>query len=338
MIKQEDILFDDAENINAQEEDEAPQTANTMEEVCFLISEPAKRLDSFLAEKLDDISRSGVQKLIKEKNVLVNGKNAKASQALLTNNTVLVKIPKTKIFNLIPQNISLDIIYEDDDVIVINKPYGMVVHPAAGNYDKTLVNALMWHCEHLSSINGEMRPGIVHRIDKETSGLIIAAKNDTAHYGLLEEWQTKEVSRYYMALLHGRMVEPGGTIDAPIGRHPMDRKKMSVLPAKGKNAVTHYKVLERFSKYTLIEANLDTGRTHQIRVHMAYFKHPVVGDIIYGPKKWQKISGYPENTGHFLHSARMTFRQPITNQIITCTAPLPAEFSGFLDKLRNEDQ
>ena len=298
--------------------------------VFHLVAEqPEKRLDGFLAAQCEGLSRSRLQKLIKDGLALVNGQAAKPSLPLDAGDEIMLTVPAAKPIAVVPQNIPLDIVYEDHDVIVVNKPRGMVVHPAAGNYDGTLVNALLYHCHDLSGINGALRPGIVHRIDKETSGLIIAAKNDAAHRGLVEEWQTREVKRYYLALLHGVMGEPGGTIDAPIGRHPKDRKKMAVVPGKGRRAVTHYQVLERFGNYTLIEAKLDTGRTHQIRVHMQYLHHPVVGDLIYGPKGKSAAA-----VGQLLHSARMEFRQPITNEIIQCEAPLPADFAAFIEMVK----
>ncbi len=294
------------------------------------IKEPAERLDAFLADYFADLSRSRLQKLIKEGLVKVNDQTVKPSRPLEAGDEVQVLVPMAAPVDVKAENIPLDIVYEDDDVIVVNKPRGMVVHPAVGNYSGTLVNALLYHCKDLSGINGELRPGIVHRIDKETSGLIIAAKNDKAHRGLVEQWQTREVKRYYKALLHGSMGEPGGTVDAPIGRHPKDRKKMAVVPLTGRHAVTHYKILERFARYTLIQAKLDTGRTHQIRVHMQYLGHPVVGDIIYGPKGRSAVK-----IGMLLHSASMEFRQPITGEIVKLEAPVPADFAEMLAKLRS---
>ena len=294
------------------------------------IKEPTERLDAFLADYFADLSRSRLQKLIKEGLVKVNDQMVKPSRPLEAGDEVQVLVPMAAPVDVKAENIPLDIVYEDDDVIVVNKPRGMVVHPAVGNYSGTLVNALLYHCKDLSGINGELRPGIVHRIDKETSGLIIAAKNDKAHRGLVEQWQTREVKRYYKALLHGSMGEPGGTVDAPIGRHPKDRKKMAVVPLAGRHAVTHYKILERFARYTLIQAKLDTGRTHQIRVHMQYLGHPVVGDIIYGPKGRIAVK-----IGMLLHSASMEFRQPITGEIIKLEAPVPADFAEMLAKLRS---
>ena len=294
------------------------------------IKEPAERLDAYLAAYFSELSRSRLQKLIKEGLVKVNDQKVKPSCPLEIGDEVEVMVPMAAPIAVEAENIPLDVVYEDDDVIVVNKPRGMVVHPAVGNYTGTLVNALLYHCKDLSGINGELRPGIVHRIDKETSGLIIAAKNDKAHRGLVEQWQTREVKRYYKALLHGSMGEPGGTVDAPIGRHPKDRKKMAVVPLTGRHAVTHYKVLERFARYTLIEAKLDTGRTHQIRVHTQYLGHPVVGDIIYGPKGKSSIK-----IGMLLHSASMEFRQPITNEIIKLEAPVPADFAQMLEQLRS---
>ena len=294
------------------------------------INEPAERLDAYLAEHFAELSRSRLQKLIKEGLVQVNERTVKPSCPLESGDEVTVMVPMASPVAVEAEDIPLDVIYEDEDVIVVNKPRGMVVHPAVGNYSGTLVNALLYHCRDLSGINGELRPGIVHRIDKETSGLIIAAKNDKAHRGLVEQWQTREVKRHYKALLHGSMGEPGGVVDAPIGRHPKDRKKMAVVPLTGKRAVTNYKVLERFARYTLIEAKLDTGRTHQIRVHTQYLGHPVVGDIIYGPKGKSAVK-----IGMLLHSATMEFRQPITGEVIRLEAPVPEDFAKMLEDLRS---
>lgn len=294
------------------------------------INEPVERLDAYLAEYFADLSRSRLQKLIKEGLVQVNDKQVKPSCPLEAGDLVTVMVPMAAPVAVVAEDIPLDVIYEDEDVIVVNKPRGMVVHPAVGNYSGTLVNALLHHCRDLSGINGELRPGIVHRIDKETSGLIIAAKNDRAHRGLVEQWQTREVKRHYKALLHGSMGEPGGVVDAPIGRHPKDRKRMAVVPVTGKHAVTNYKVLERFARYTLIEAKLDTGRTHQIRVHTQYLGHPVVGDIIYGPKGKSAVK-----IGMLLHSATMEFRQPVTGEVIRLEAPVPEDFAKMLADLRS---
>lgn len=294
------------------------------------INEPVERLDAYLAEYFADLSRSRLQKLIKEGLVQVNDKQVKPSCPLEAGDLVTVMVPMAAPVAVVAEDIPLDVIYEDEDVIVVNKPRGMVVHPAVGNYSGTLVNALLHHCRDLSGINGELRPGIVHRIDKETSGLIIAAKNDRAHRGLVEQWQTREVKRHYKALLHGSMGEPGGVVDAPIGRHPKDRKRMTVVPVTGKHAVTNYKVLERFARYTLIEAKLDTGRTHQIRVHTQYLGHPVVGDIIYGPKGKSAVK-----IGMLLHSATMEFRQPVTGEVIRLEAPVPEDFAKMLADLRS---
>jgi 23S rRNA pseudouridine1911/1915/1917 synthase len=294
------------------------------------VTEDAERLDTYLANFFADLSRSRLQKLIKDGLVKVNDKVVKPSCPLTAGDEVSVMVPMASPIAVEGENIPLDIVYEDNDVIVVNKPRGMVVHPAVGNYTGTLVNALLYHCRDLSGINGELRPGIVHRIDKETSGLIIAAKNDKAHQGLVEQWQTREVQRHYKALLHGSMGEPGGTVDAPIGRHPKDRKKMAVVPLTGRHAVTHYTVLERFARYTLIDAKLDTGRTHQIRVHMQYLGHPIVGDIIYGPKGKSAVK-----IGMLLHSATMEFRQPLTGEIIKLSAPVPDDFAEMLENLRS---
>ncbi len=289
-----------------------------------------QRIDRYLSAEITEKSRAFWQKLLKDGQVLVNGKPVKANYLLAAGDEIVTELPEMEELTAAePEDIPLDIIYEDGDIIVVNKPRGMVVHPAAGNYHGTLVNALLGHCDDLSGINGVLRPGIVHRIDKETTGLIIAAKNDRAHKGLVAEWHTEAVSRYYLALLHGNMPEPKGTIEAPIGRHPKERKKMAVLPDGGRYAVTHYKVVERFGKYTLVECKLETGRTHQIRVHMKYLGYPLVGDAVYGPKgKGAAL------VGMLLHSARLDLRHPITGEMLHLSAPLPADFAEFLEEQR----
>lgn len=299
----------------------------------FAAASDCARLDSFLSELYPDFSRSYLQKLIKNGLITIDGQKVKPSRPVVCGETLKIIVPPAEDITVEAEAIPLDIVYEDADMIIVNKARGMVVHPAFGNYHGTLVNALLYHCKDLSGINGMLRPGIVHRIDKETTGLIAVAKNDKAHQGLAAQWQARTVERYYLALLHGSMGEPGGTVDAPIGRHPKDRKKMTVLPDGGRPAVTHYKVLERFRDFTLIEAKLDTGRTHQIRVHMRYLGHPVVGDIIYGPHGKSAV-----NRGMFLHSARMKVLQPLSQKEISVEAPLPADFALFLAELRNKEQ
>ena len=288
------------------------------------------RIDVFAAENSDVLSRSGFKKLIEEGNVLVNDKAVKANYKLRKNDIVTLIIPEAEPLEIIPQNIPLDILYEDDDVIVINKPQGMVVHPAAGHYTDTLVNALLYHCgDSLSGINGVMRPGIVHRIDMDTSGVIMAAKNNNAHRSLAAQLAEHSITRKYNAIVYNNIKEDEGTVDKPIARNPSDRKKMAVVPG-GRRAVTHYRVLERLGKFTFIEAQLETGRTHQIRVHMTYIGHPLLGDSVYGPKK------QPFNLkGQVLHARVLGFIHPRTGEYMEFKAPLPGYFEKLLKDLRN---
>lgn len=331
----ENFEVEDADVEDVEIEDVEVEPAEPLTEFSHTVTkeEAGTRIDSFLSEAASELSRSRWQKLIKDEVVLVNDKPRKANYKLENGDVIYAKLPELAEVDILAEDIPLDILFEDKDVVVINKPRGMVVHPAPGHYSGTLVNALMHHCkEDLSGINGVMRPGIVHRIDKETSGIIVVAKNDLAHKGLTEMWHTGVVNRYYRALLFGNLPEPGGTVDAPIGRHPKDRKKMAVLPdGGGKDAITHYNVLERFGKYTYIEAKLDTGRTHQIRVHVNYLKHPIVGDLIYGPKLKK-----PLKIGMLLHSYKMDFEHPITGETIYVEAPLPADYQAFMDRARKE--
>lgn len=289
-----------------------------------------ERVDRYLSAVIADKSRAFWQKLLKDGRVLVNGKTVKANYVLSGGDEIWTVLPEAEdLLAVEPEDIPLDIVFEDSDIIVVNKPRGMVVHPAVGNYHGTLVNALLAHCKDLSGINGVLRPGIVHRIDKETTGLIVAAKNDKAHRGLVEEWHTEAVSRRYFALLHGNMPEPAGTIEAPIGRHPKDRKKMTVLPEGGRRAVTHYRVVERLGRYTLVECKLETGRTHQIRVHMKYLGYPLVGDVVYGPKGKSAAA-----VGMLLHSAKLDLQHPISGEQLHLEAALPSDFAEFLDEQR----
>lgn len=289
-----------------------------------------ERVDRYLSAVIADKSRAFWQKLLKDGRVLVNGKAVKANYVLSGGDEIWTVLPEAEdLLAVEPEDIPLDIVFEDSDIIVVNKPRGMVVHPAVGNYHGTLVNALLAHCKDLSGINGVLRPGIVHRIDKETTGLIVAAKNDKAHRGLVEEWHTEAVSRRYFALLHGNMPEPAGTIEAPIGRHPKDRKKMTVLPEGGRRAVTHYRVVERLGRYTLVECKLETGRTHQIRVHMKYLGYPLVGDVVYGPKGKSAAA-----VGMLLHSAKLDLQHPISGEQLHLEAALPSDFAEFLDEQR----
>jgi len=295
-----------------------------------LSKESGQRLDVFLTGKQVGPSRSFIQKLIDGGQVHVNSRTEKASYKVSEGDVIQVVIPDPDPIEARPQEIELDILYEDDDVVVINKPKGMVVHPAPGNASNTLVNALLAHCEHLSGIGGKIRPGIVHRLDKDTSGVLVVAKNDLAHLSLAKQIKEKTAERRYVAIVHGNVKQDEGIISTWLGRHPVHRKKMAVLPdGKGKPAVTHYRVLERFGDYTLIEARLETGRTHQIRVHMAYLGHPVAGDEVYGPKK--PSFGLQ---GQALHSIELSFRHPRTGNLITCRAPLPEDFVRVLNYLR----
>lgn len=287
------------------------------------------RLDAFLAGKMEK-TRSSVQKLVEEENVRLNGAPAAKNARLREGDRVEATEPPPEVLDVKPQNIPLDIVYEDQDLLVVNKPKGMVVHPAAGNPDGTLVNALLFHCgDSLSGINGVIRPGIVHRIDKDTSGLLIVAKNDRAHQSLAEQIAVHSFTRIYNAVVYGIVKEEEGTVSAPIGRHPTDRKRMAVLSSGGREAVTHYRVLERFLGFTLVECRLETGRTHQIRVHMAHIGHPVAGDPVYGPKKC-----ITELQGQCLHARVIGFIHPATGEYLEFDSGLPPYFERFLEKLR----
>ena len=288
------------------------------------------RIDQFLCKCQPDVSRSAIQKWIKDGNALVQGKACKANYRINQGDTIALFVPEPVEVSIQPQDIPLDILYEDMDVILINKPKGMVVHPAAGHYSHTLVNGLMYHCkDQLSGINGVMRPGIVHRIDMDTTGVIIACKNDMAHNSIAAQLKEHSITRRYQAIVHGVLKDDTGTIDAPIGRHPTDRKKMSINYNHGKNAVTHYKVLKRFRQYTHVECRLETGRTHQIRVHMASIGHPLLGDVVYGPGKCP-IAGLE---GQTLHAGILGFIHPRTGEYIEFTAPLPEYFEKLLNTL-----
>lgn len=288
-----------------------------------------KRIDKYLGENTE-YTRSKIQKMIENKNILVNNKEIKPSYILKENDKLEITeyIEET---DILPENIPLDIYYEDDDLIVVNKPSGMVVHPAPGNYTGTLVNALLYHTKNLSSVNTNVRPGIVHRIDADTSGLLIVAKNDKAHNILAEAIQKKEVTRQYIALVEGIITEDTATIDAPIGRDANNRKKMCVTSTNSKEAVTHIKVLERYNKATLIRCKLETGRTHQIRVHLNYINHPVVNDPVYGYKKL-----IDEKFGQMLHAEKLSFVHPTTKKYMEFTAPVPDKFNEILKKHTEE--
>ena len=305
---------------------------NNMEPVVFTAEEKGQRLDVFVVERFPEFSRSHVQKLIEQGNVLVDGTVRKANYKLRGGEAVQVTVPQAEPISVEPEDIPLDILYEDKDIIVVNKARGMVVHPASGVYTGTLVNALLFHCQDLSGINGEIRPGIVHRLDKDTSGVMVCAKNDTAHLDLAEQIRTKTAHRTYWAIVHGNIKEEAGIIKGDIGRHPTDRKKMAIVRENGKPAVTHFKVLERFGEYTLVECQLETGRTHQIRVHMTSIGHPLINDPKYGPKK---SSPFAIN-GQALHSLQLTLTHPVTKEEMTFTAPLPTDMEKILTGLRNK--
>ncbi|MTI47750.1 MAG: RluA family pseudouridine synthase [Firmicutes bacterium] len=303
-----------------------------MEIIEILVDEEdGERIDAYLADQLDEVSRSYIQKIIKKGMVTVNDKEVKPKYNVNQGDKVIVKLPEPKKLEVKAEDIPIEIVYEDDDVAIVNKPKGMVVHPAPGNYSGTLVNALLYHLDNLSSINGIIRPGIVHRIDKDTSGLLMIAKTNLAHMELSEQLKEHSITRIYYALVDGNIKEETGTIKAPIGRHPVDRKKMTVIEKNSKEATTHFTVLERFKEYTLIKAQLETGRTHQIRVHMAYIKHPLVGDPVYGSKK-QKFN----LDGQLLHAKIIGFIHPRTKEYMEFTSELPEHFIKVLDALGNK--
>lgn len=300
-----------------------------MRESYIVEGESSSRIDAYLAGILEGVSRSYIQKLVKEEKILVNGKTVKSNYKVAAGDEVEVEIPEPEPLAILPEKMDLDIVYEDADVILINKPKGMVVHPAAGHYEHTLVNGLLYHCQgQLSGINGVMRPGIVHRIDMDTTGILIVCKNDMAHNAISEQLKVHSITRKYQAIVHGRISEEEGMVDAPIGRHPVDRKKMSINYKNGKEAVTHYRVLKRFSRYTHIECQLETGRTHQIRVHMASIGHPLLGDALYGPSKCPYAL-----CGQTLHAGVLGFIHPRTGAYMEFTAPLPEYFTELLEKL-----
>ena len=302
-----------------------------MEEFFFEVGngEQNLRIDKYLAQKLPDQSRSYIQKLIKDEQVTVHNQKIKSNYKVQSGDQLRVELPKLQEPDILPEDIPLDILYEDEDVLVINKPKGMVVHPSAGHYSQTVVNAVLFHCKgQLSGINGVLRPGIVHRIDMDTTGAIVICKNDKAHQILAEQLKEHSITRKYRALVCGNMKEDTGTIVGAIGRHPIDRKKMAINEKNGKPAVTHYKVLERFGNYTYIECQLETGRTHQIRVHMASKGHPLLGDVLYGPTKCPfKLQG------QCLHAMVLGFMHPSTGEYMEFDAPLPKYFEDLLRKL-----
>lgn len=302
-----------------------------MDKVLYIVSEDNKgdRLDKFISVVNDQFSRTQAQLLIKDGNVLVNNQQVKTNYKCQTNDEVEVTIPEPVELDIKAEEMNLDIYYEDEDVLVVNKPKGMVVHPAPGHTTGTLVNGLMAHCKDLSGINGVMRPGIVHRIDKDTSGLLMVAKNDMAHEGLVQQLVDKTVTRKYRALVHGVIQHDHGTIDAPIGRDKKDRQSQTIV-SDGKQAVTHFTVIEKFKDFTLVECQLETGRTHQIRVHMKYIGYPLAGDPKYGPKKTLDLGGQA------LHAGVLGFVHPRTNEYLEFSAPLPTYFKDLLEKLSKD--
>jgi len=287
------------------------------------------RIDKFLSEVNDEFSRTYIQKLVKENNILVNGKPAKVSYKLNIGDNILLNIPETITPDILPQDIPLDIIYEDKDIIVINKPKGMVVHPAPGHYTGTLVNALMFHCkDELSGINGVQRPGIVHRIDMNTTGVLIVCKNDFSHNFVAEQLKKHTITRKYEAIVFGALKEDSGVINSPIGRNPKERKKMAINIKTGREAITNYKIINKFNSYTHVECQLETGRTHQIRVHMASINHAILGDDVYGPPRQPfKL------VGQALHAKTLGLIHPTTKEYVEFTSPLPEYFEELLKKL-----
>ena len=291
----------------------------------------SERLDKFLSTTEPEWSRTQVQQWVKDGLIEVNGKQVKANYKVQAGDQIKVEIPDPEALDVEAESMDLDIYYEDEDVLVVNKPRGMVVHPAPGHVSGTLVNGLMAHCNDLSGINGVMRPGIVHRIDKDTSGLLMVAKNDMAHESLVNQLVAKTVTRKYTAVVHGIIQHDTGTIDAPIGRDKKDRQSMTVTKENAKQAVTHFDVMERFQDFTLVECRLETGRTHQIRVHMKYIGYPLAGDPKYGPRKTVDFNG------QLLHAGVLGFDHPRTGEYMEFTAPIPADMQAFIDSLRNND-
>lgn len=306
--------------------------SNEMEEQLEYEACRADRLDKYMTELLPDLSRSHIQKLIKNGNITVNGNSVKANYKVAVGNHIHVTIPEPEVLDIQPEDIPLDILYEDQDILIVNKPKGMVVHPAPGHYNGTLVNAIMFHCkDNLSGINGILRPGIVHRIDMNTTGSLLICKNDKAHNFLAEQLKEHSITRKYHAIVHGNIKEDEGTVNASIGRHPTDRKKMSTKAPNGRTAVTHYRVLERFGNFTYIECELETGRTHQIRVHMSSIGHPILGDDVYGPAKCPF-----HLEGQTLHAKILGIIHPTTLEYMEFDAPLPAYFENLLNNLRKK--
>ena len=301
------------------------------EECKLICEEPGERIDRFLSGKMQEFSRSYIQKLLKEGAVSVNGASVKPNYKTGAGDQICIRIPEPEVLDVLPEEIPLDILYEDEDILVINKPKGMVVHPSPGHSSHTLVNAVLYHCKgQLSGINGVIRPGIVHRIDMDTTGSLLVCKNDRAHQILADQLKEHSITRRYQAIVYGNFREEEGTVDAPIGRHPTDRKKMSTRSASGRPAVTHYRVLERFGNYTYIECELETGRTHQIRVHMSSIGHPILGDSVYGPAKCPFSL-----QGQTLHAKILGIRHPSAGEYMEFDAPLPDYFIRLLSTLRS---
>lgn len=301
-----------------------------IKEFIVIEEEEGDRLDIYLSAQLGDMSRSYIQKLIKDKKVTVNGKIEKAKYLVKEDDKIVIQIPAPKLLEVIPQDIPIDIVYEDKDILIVNKPQDMVVHPAPGNYEGTLVNAILYHCkENLSSINGIIRPGIVHRIDKDTSGLLMIAKNNNAHNSLAEQLKDHSITREYQFICHGVVKEDKITVNKPIGRNPKDRLKMAIVK-DGKNATTHFEVVKRYENFTHMKARLETGRTHQIRVHALSINHPLLGDEVYGPKnnKFNKLKGQT------LHAKKLGFIHPTTKEYIEFDSELPKYFQEILNKLK----
>ncbi|EFW23921.1 RluA family pseudouridine synthase [Solobacterium moorei] len=295
----------------------------------WIVSEDTKeRLDKYLSSNTE-LSRTRVQQLADDGMIFVNGKVAKSSSKVVTGDEISCDVPEDRPVDILPENIPLDILYEDHDIIVINKPKGMVVHPAPGNYSNTMVNALLYHCKDLSGINGVIRPGIVHRIDKDTTGCIVACKNDKAHEAIAKQLENKTCHRVYKTIVVGNITHDDGLIDAPIGRDPRDRQRMKVTEENSRDARTHFHVLERFNVATYLECRLETGRTHQIRAHMKYINHPVMGDDKYG-----KPCPYMDTQGQVLHASELTLVHPTTGETMTFHAPLPSYFEKLLEILR----
>lgn len=301
-----------------------------IKEFIVIEEEEGDRLDIYLSAQLGDMSRSYIQKLIKDKKVTVNGKIEKAKYLVKEDDKIVIQIPAPKLLEVIPQDIPIDIVYEDKDILIVNKPQDMVVHPAPGNYEGTLVNAILYHCkENLSSINGIIRPGIVHRIDKDTSGLLMIAKNNNAHNSLAEQLKDHSITREYQFICHGVVKEDKITVNKPIGRNPKDRLKMAIVK-DGKNAITHFEVIKRYENFTHMKASLETGRTHQIRVHALSINHPLLGDEVYGPKnnKFNKLKGQT------LHAKKLGFIHPTTKEYVEFDSELPKYFQEILNKLK----